>query len=221
MQVLPGNRNTYVENRNDLHPPIVASKVRFVPYSKHPRTVCMRVELYGCRLPPGSVVSYSAPKGHEFSPHVYLEDVYDGVETGGGRLVGGLGVLADGEFGGDVVFSEHGIVNGELVIHCFLERLQTARPVHVHGSVLTPAYLPPSVQGKYVASSRRVYYPVVRCLLHSYAYAWVHSAHDPIYCLPPLSRIYHPILHLPKTPTTDVRREKAIARRSSNFAPNA
>jgi hypothetical protein len=76
----------------------------------------MRVELYGCARPPGSVVEYDAPRGHEFSPHVYLEDVYDGDGDGvgeGGLLQGGLGVLTDGEYGGDVVFSEHGIVKGK------------------------------------------------------------------------------------------------------------
>ena len=110
-QVLPGNQNTYVENTNDLVPSVVATKVRFLPYSRHPRTVCMRVELYGCPRPPGSVTSYSAPKGHEFSPHVFLEDVYDGADLGG-RVEGGLGVLVDGDYGGDVAFSEHGIVRG-------------------------------------------------------------------------------------------------------------
>ena len=110
-QVLPGNQNTYVENTNDLVPSVVATKVRFLPYSKHPRTVCMRVEVYGCPRPAGSVTSYSAPKGHEFSPHVFLEDVYDGDDLGA-RVEGGLGVLVDGAYGGEVVFSDHGIVRG-------------------------------------------------------------------------------------------------------------
>ena len=101
-----------MEKTNDLVPSVVATKVRFLPYSRHPRTVCMRVELYGCPRPAGSVTSYSAPKGHEFSPHVFLEDVYDGADLGT-RVEGGLGVLVDGQYGGDVVFSEHGIVRGE------------------------------------------------------------------------------------------------------------
>ena len=57
-----GNTNTYVANVNLLTPSIVASKVRFVPYSQHPRTVCMRVEVFGCRYE-DAVVSYSAPRG--------------------------------------------------------------------------------------------------------------------------------------------------------------
>lgn len=47
--LLQGNTNTYqtVEHvlRNML---VIASKVRIVPYSRHPRTVCLRVELKGC-----------------------------------------------------------------------------------------------------------------------------------------------------------------------------
>jgi len=47
---------------NVLSPSIVASKVRFVPHSQHPRTVCMRVEVFGCRYE-DDIVSYSAPPG--------------------------------------------------------------------------------------------------------------------------------------------------------------
>ncbi|TRY62645.1 hypothetical protein TCAL_11961 [Tigriopus californicus] len=106
-EVLTGNSNTYVENTNDLNPSIVASKVRFVPYSEHPRTVCMRVELYGCPLDSG-LLSYQAPPGDEFSPHVFLEDIYDG-DLIQGMNKGGLGVLTDGQFGEPVAFSKHSI----------------------------------------------------------------------------------------------------------------
>lgn len=47
-RVLRGNSNTYLVEKQKLDLPFVASKVRFVPYSQHPRTVCMRVEIYGC-----------------------------------------------------------------------------------------------------------------------------------------------------------------------------
>ncbi|KPI96208.1 Discoidin domain-containing receptor 2 [Papilio xuthus] len=47
-EILTGNANTYLEKKNHLQPPIWASKIRFIPYSSHRRTVCMRVELYGC-----------------------------------------------------------------------------------------------------------------------------------------------------------------------------
>ena len=45
---MKGNTNTYVVNVQLLNPPIVASKVRFIPHSAHSRTVCMRVEVFGC-----------------------------------------------------------------------------------------------------------------------------------------------------------------------------
>ena len=61
-----GNTNTYVANINLLTPSIVASKVRFVPYSQHPRTVCMRVEVFGCRYE-DAIVAYRAPPGE---PHL-------------------------------------------------------------------------------------------------------------------------------------------------------
>ena len=57
-QVLTGNVNTYLANTQDLVPTIVASRVRFLPHSRHPRTVCMRVELFGCRYT-SPVISYS------------------------------------------------------------------------------------------------------------------------------------------------------------------
>ncbi|KYN19447.1 Discoidin domain-containing receptor 2, partial [Trachymyrmex cornetzi] len=47
-KVLRGNSNTYLVEKQKLDLPFVASRVRFVPYSQHPRTVCMRVEIYGC-----------------------------------------------------------------------------------------------------------------------------------------------------------------------------
>merc|ERR1719509_486890 len=46
--ILEANKNTFSESKIVLQSTIVASKVRIIPYSKHPRTVCMRVELLGC-----------------------------------------------------------------------------------------------------------------------------------------------------------------------------
>lgn len=47
-QILEGNKNTYTSVIQELTPPILASKIRFIPFSIHPRTICMRVEVYGC-----------------------------------------------------------------------------------------------------------------------------------------------------------------------------
>lgn len=48
-EALKGNINTYLEMKTNLDPPIWASKIKFLPFSHHKRTVCMRVEIYGCR----------------------------------------------------------------------------------------------------------------------------------------------------------------------------
>jgi hypothetical protein len=51
VRVLQGNVNTFTPARVELDSPILASKIRILPYSHHPRTVCMRVELLGCKIP--------------------------------------------------------------------------------------------------------------------------------------------------------------------------
>jgi hypothetical protein len=48
LQVIEGNSNTYLASKRELDPPVWASRIRFLPYSYHRRTVCMRVEVYGC-----------------------------------------------------------------------------------------------------------------------------------------------------------------------------
>ena len=48
LQVFQGNTNTYVAEMRPVDPPIIARRVRFVPYSDHACDVCMRVELHGC-----------------------------------------------------------------------------------------------------------------------------------------------------------------------------
>ncbi|XP_071444959.1 discoidin domain-containing receptor 2-like [Hetaerina americana] len=97
---LTGNSNTYLVVRQELELPFVASRVRFIPYSVHPRTVCMRVEIYGCIWDQG-IISYIAPRGDARSPEAGLEDLsYDGV-VDAASMKGGLGQLSDGLFGAD------------------------------------------------------------------------------------------------------------------------
>ncbi len=48
LQIFQGNTNTYIAELREVDPPMIARRVRFLPYSGHPRTICMRVELYGC-----------------------------------------------------------------------------------------------------------------------------------------------------------------------------
>lgn len=99
-QVLTANINTYLESKKDLDPPIWGSKIRFYPYSYHKRTVCMRVELYGCRWTDG-IVSYSMPQGDKRGSNWEFYDFgYDG-HWDGDELKHGLGQLIDGKFGHD------------------------------------------------------------------------------------------------------------------------
>ncbi|KAL0280485.1 UNVERIFIED_CONTAM: hypothetical protein PYX00_001759 [Menopon gallinae] len=99
-EILEGNTNTYTEKEQRVDPPIRATKIRFVPYSVHMRTVCMRVELLGCRSNNG-LVGYSMLQGYREGPDIDLTDrTYDGIEENG-YLSGGLGQLTDGDRGGD------------------------------------------------------------------------------------------------------------------------
>ncbi|KAL3275329.1 hypothetical protein HHI36_020096 [Cryptolaemus montrouzieri] len=100
MIVLKGNINTYLEAKRELDLPMWATKVRFYPYSYHKRTVCMRVELYGCRWTDG-LVSYSMPQGDKRGSNWEFYDfAYDG-HWEGDDLQQGLGQLVDGRFGHD------------------------------------------------------------------------------------------------------------------------
>ncbi|XP_050425445.1 discoidin domain-containing receptor 2 [Adelges cooleyi] len=95
-QVLQANRDTNTIVERPLVPVIVASKIRLVPYSGHPRMVCLRVEIVGCYHYEG-VISYSVIQGD-------IKDVgYDGREEGG-VLIGGIGQLCDGRHGVDQPF---------------------------------------------------------------------------------------------------------------------
>lgn len=99
-ELFQGNTNTYTEVKQEVNPPIIASKIRFIPHSAHTRTVCMRVELYGCPWRDG-LISYSMPQGERRGSEIDLFDMtYDGVEEEN-FLRGGLGQLTDGQKGQD------------------------------------------------------------------------------------------------------------------------
>ncbi|XP_050301157.1 discoidin domain-containing receptor 2-like [Anthonomus grandis grandis] len=93
--LLKGNQNTYLESKTSLDPPIWASKIRFLPYSSHRRTVCMRVEVYGCKWT-DEILSYSMPQGDKKGNNWEFYDFsYDG-DWDGYLLKSGLGQLVDG-----------------------------------------------------------------------------------------------------------------------------
>lgn len=97
IEVIDGNKNTYLGAKRDLDPPIWASKIRFYPYSFHRRTVCMRVEIYGCYWNDG-IVSYSMPQGDKRgTAWEFFDATYDGHWDS--ELQRGLGQLTDGKVG--------------------------------------------------------------------------------------------------------------------------
>ena len=49
LQVFNGSRDTITPVYQSFSPPISASQIRVVPFSKHPRVVCLRLELHGCK----------------------------------------------------------------------------------------------------------------------------------------------------------------------------
>ncbi|XP_072931480.1 discoidin domain-containing receptor 2-like [Epargyreus clarus] len=97
ISLIPGNSDTYTPRKTILEAPFVASKVRFFPYAEHPRTACMRVELYGCRWKQG-IIAYSAPQGGDMQSMTggaRFEDLaYDGVVRDG-MMRDGMGQITD------------------------------------------------------------------------------------------------------------------------------
>ncbi|CAH0545919.1 unnamed protein product [Brassicogethes aeneus] len=99
-ELIKGNINTYTASKQVLDPPIWASKLRFHPYSHHKRTVCMRVEAYGCKWTEG-IVSYSMAQGDKRGTSWEFYDTsYDG-HWDGEKLKYGLGQLTDGQVAPD------------------------------------------------------------------------------------------------------------------------
>jgi len=99
-EVMDGNSNVYVAEKRDLDPVLIARRLRFFPYSHHRRTVCMRVEVYGCLWSEG-ISSYSMPQGDQRgSGWQFYDATYDGIWDGS-LLSQGLGQLTDGKLGPD------------------------------------------------------------------------------------------------------------------------
>ncbi|XP_039763688.1 epithelial discoidin domain-containing receptor 1-like [Pararge aegeria] len=100
-RLIPGNVNTYTPRKTTLEAPFIASKVRFFPYASHPRTTCLRVEVYGCRWKQ-ALIAYSAPQGgdmQEMTGGARFEDLsYDGIMRKG-KMINGLGQMTDSFLG--------------------------------------------------------------------------------------------------------------------------
>ncbi|VDM60247.1 unnamed protein product [Angiostrongylus costaricensis] len=99
IETLLGNSDTRTAEKRVLDAPIVVRRVRIVPLSNTTRTVCLRLELYGCTYE-DPLQSYSAPSTSNRSGGNFLDSTYDGT-TSNGIAVGGLGRLTDGIVGTD------------------------------------------------------------------------------------------------------------------------
>ncbi|CAF4084609.1 unnamed protein product [Adineta steineri] len=99
---IQANQNTYIGEIRQLDPPIVAKRLRFYPVSKQLRTICMRVEVYGCLFSDG-IVSYSMPQGRT-DINSFGDDTYDGKYLPSkNMLINGLGQLSDGITGSEEI----------------------------------------------------------------------------------------------------------------------
>ena len=111
--------NTYSAEKHFLFPAIVAARIRIVPFSARWRTICMRVELYGCPFPGkaiqlnSSIISYFFQFLKTVLYHIQLRQALTKIMfmTVGQSLFsfvavillfsGGLGKLTDGIIGSD------------------------------------------------------------------------------------------------------------------------
>jgi discoidin domain receptor family protein 2 len=89
LQLLPGNNDTRTPHTNHFLSPFLASKVRLLPYSELKRSVCVRLEVYGCaangactsiphthmriRCTDMARVAYRAPAGEHIHDHTYTD----------------------------------------------------------------------------------------------------------------------------------------------------
>ncbi|GMR33044.1 hypothetical protein PMAYCL1PPCAC_03239 [Pristionchus mayeri] len=116
-EILPGNTDTRSPHTNWIEGAVVVEKVRILPVSNSTRTVCMRVELYGCPYKgeplsiilvcsgrKDSVSSYSMRDGDRADGLNLRDERFDGRrEEEGGKIESGIGKLYDGLLG----FEDH------------------------------------------------------------------------------------------------------------------
>ncbi|KJH47043.1 hypothetical protein DICVIV_06895 [Dictyocaulus viviparus] len=106
--ILVGNSDTRTAEVRALDAPIIVRRVRIVPLSNTTRTVCLRLELYGCVYEDHNektidyLQSYSAPSGSDVVDGNFVDSTYDGSVSSNGINFGGLGRLSDGIIGTDL-----------------------------------------------------------------------------------------------------------------------
>ncbi|VDO52857.1 unnamed protein product [Haemonchus placei] len=105
LEIIPGNSDTRTAEVRVLDAGIVVRRIRVVPLSNTTRTVCLRLELYGCSYE-DALQSYSAPVGSVTEEGSFVDITYDGLISKD-IADGGLGQLSDGIIGSDPVISPH------------------------------------------------------------------------------------------------------------------
>ncbi|KIH46182.1 hypothetical protein ANCDUO_23767 [Ancylostoma duodenale] len=116
--VIPGNSDTRTPELRVLDAPLILRRLRVVPLSNSTRTVCLRLELYGCpyegatyplsfcrtcaksKASPDPLQTYSAPTGSAANGVSFVDSSYDG-SASNSIATGGLGRLSDGVVGED------------------------------------------------------------------------------------------------------------------------
>ncbi|VDL74938.1 unnamed protein product, partial [Nippostrongylus brasiliensis] len=95
--LMTGNYDTTTAVKRALDPPLFASKLRIVPHSRQTRTICLRVELYGCVHDDGLLYYSTLPGGSRVGDVDFRDSTFENsdlyTETGIRR---GLGLLSDG-----------------------------------------------------------------------------------------------------------------------------
>uniref|UniRef100_A0A915C0W7 Discoidin domain-containing receptor 2 n=3 Tax=Parascaris univalens TaxID=6257 RepID=A0A915C0W7_PARUN len=96
--VLVGNVDTSTAVYRALDPLIIASRIRFVPFSLHPRTMCMRVEIYGCEYDDGLMYYSMSHDGSRIGDHDFRDRIFENSQMSSSfsGAKKGLGLLADG-----------------------------------------------------------------------------------------------------------------------------
>uniref|UniRef100_A0A0R3RQM2 Discoidin domain-containing receptor 2 n=1 Tax=Elaeophora elaphi TaxID=1147741 RepID=A0A0R3RQM2_9BILA len=118
IEVLDGNEDTATAVQRDLDPPIVASRIRIVPFSTYARTMCLRVEFYGCPYDDALMFYSMSNDGSRIDSYDFRDKIFEksNMISHFTNNKKGLGLLTDGVIattnpldditGGDNIISE-------------------------------------------------------------------------------------------------------------------
>uniref|UniRef100_A0A0K0DZE7 Protein kinase domain-containing protein n=1 Tax=Strongyloides stercoralis TaxID=6248 RepID=A0A0K0DZE7_STRER len=100
-RLIIGNNDTNTPVYKSLDPPIISSKIRIVPKSDTPRTVCLRIELYGCQYEDGLIFYSYTPDPSKKDFLDFNDRIFEDNDQNDAILLSkrGLGLLSDGIIG--------------------------------------------------------------------------------------------------------------------------